>query len=442
MNKKLLIVSFLIGILIISCQKNVIDQLPTGNKSLKEKVIAFMDTKKNKVGEQAKATIEELKGDIDWSDFSTSSSPFFKRNQTVFKIKKENIAAKTSENTYTCLYVTQNSSGNIVNVNTLELTVPNTGTVNLNSLALNLVNNNLQTYTGTLTKRNLSGYYIYEIEIENGQAERFRFMKKRNAGGKGQATELTATCVDWYWQTYENGVLVSEVFLFQDCSMGVEEGGSGSGGGGGTNTYDTPCDKADSLEGDAGLKAYLSALHGVTDSSFEVGFVRGHSPLGFSTYQLIQGAVGNPSLPNLSFTEPIDGLYHSHFSGGFSIFSPGDIRTMYNIYSDQMASPGFTFAVTTQTGTYVLYVDNVQQFLQYGQAHLADEASFNDFQIGTYVTNGIYESGTQLGNEIGFLKMLRDENMGLKLIEGTGTNFENWNVRGLGPINFPLNTPC
>lgn len=398
MTKQLLIGGFVMALIAISCKKNVVNEQPLESGSLKEKVIAFMDAKKNKVGETAKATIEKLKASIDWSDFSVSTSPFFKNGQTTFKIKKENTTARVSEDTYTCLYVNQNNSGNVLFVSTLEITIPNGSSGNLNSLALNLVNNNMQAYTGTLTKRNLSGYYIYEIEINNGTAEAFRYMKKRNTGGRSEEVGRTATCVDWYWQTYENGVLVSEVFLFQDCSMGVEEGGSGSGGGGGTNTYDTPCDKADSLEGDAGLKAYLSALHGVTDSSYEVGFVRGHSPLGFSTYQLIQGAVGNPSLPNLSFSEPIDGLYHSHFSSGFSIFSPGDIRTMYNIYLDQMASPGFTFAVTTQTGTYVLYVDNVQQFLQYGQAHLADEASFNDFQIGTYVTNGIYESGTQLGS--------------------------------------------
>ncbi len=56
-----------------------------------------------------------------------------------------------------------------------------------------------------------------------------------------------------------------------------------------------------------------------------------------------------------------------------------------------MADSNFVFAIVTQTGTYVLQVSDVQTFLQYGQSHLEDEASFNSFQWTTYATNLISE---------------------------------------------------
>lgn len=46
-------------------------------------------------------------------------------------------------------------------------------------------------------------------------------------------------CVDWYWQTYVNGVLVYEEFLYQTCEC-LNSGGGGGGGGGTTST--TPTD--------------------------------------------------------------------------------------------------------------------------------------------------------------------------------------------------------
>jgi hypothetical protein len=43
-------------------------------------------------------------------------------------------------------------------------------------------------------------------------------------------------CIDWYWQTYVNGVLTSELYLETTCSCTPEgAGGGGGGGGGGVN---------------------------------------------------------------------------------------------------------------------------------------------------------------------------------------------------------------
>ena len=447
MSKRIIAGSFLLSILIISCQKNISEKLDNKSVILKDKVIAFIDAKKAKVGDAAKATIENLKTNIDWTDFSTSVSPAYNQKQTAFRIKKENTtASRVSTNTYTALYVTQNSSGNVVHVNTLEIDIPNNNNGNLNSLALNLVNNDLQGYTGALVKRNLSGYYIYEIDINNGTPSAYKYMKKRNPGGRGQLTGRTESCVDWYLQTYVNGILISEVFLFTDCGLYVEEGGGGGGGGNGNpppNASADPCAKADSLGNATVFKTLMAGLHTSTDSSFEFGyFLTPNPPFTSMGITPVQGANGNHFLPDFSLNNPIYGILHSHFAGGMSIFSPADLRALYMIYKEGNAAPGFTYAVTTQTGSYVLDVNDVQAFLLYGDAHLQDNASFNDFQWGTYASNYISESGSHDGNEAGFLRMIANGNMGLKLLSSDGNGFDDWKVKGLNTYGSSINLPC
>ncbi len=186
MSKKIIAGSLLLSILIISCQKNSSEKLNTKSATLKDKVIAFMDAKKTRVGDAAKVTIENLKNNIDWTDFSTSVSPVFKEKQTAFRIKKEsNSYSRVSTNTYTCLYVTQNANGRLVGTSTLEIDVTSGNNNKLNSLALGLVNNNLQGYNGALVKKNLSGYYIYEIDINNGTPSAYKYMKKETRVEEG-----------------------------------------------------------------------------------------------------------------------------------------------------------------------------------------------------------------------------------------------------------------
>lgn len=430
-------------LIIAGCQKEKKDSITpeSGSDSFKRKILTYIDGKKSKVSQDAKRRIETVKKNIDWQNFSTSVQPSTNYRQTTFKINGSKLYSKTETNTYTCLYVIQNAAGIIVNVTTLEISVPENNSSHLNALALDLVNNHLNYYTGKLTKRNLSGYYIFEMEIQNGEAEAFRYMKKKNTGGKFFKDALTENCVDWYWQTYVNGILVSEVFLFTDCGQEVEEGGSGNGGNGIPPADSTlnPCYHASKLEGDSAFNSQLSFLHTLTGLNYENGYVIGKDGAGQTVYQPIQGNVNQPSLPNLNFQFPVDGMMHSHFTGGFSIFSPADIRSLYNTFNDHMANPGFSFAVTTSTGTYVLQVTDVAAFLQYGSGHLADEPAFNEFQIDTYVTYGIYEMGGQASNETGFLNMIKSENMGLRLL--STSDFNNWDVKDI-QNNTPFIVNC
>jgi len=433
MIRKLILKLLLAGILITACRKNEIERSSAEKQSLKEKVMAFIDAKKEKAGEQAKATIDQLKESIDWNDFSTSYEPFFKHQQTAFTIKNESVSARTGEDTYTCLFVRQNSIGTVVNISTLEITIPDGNTGNLGSLALSLVNNDMQSYSGTMTRRNLYGYYIYQIEIENGTAEKFRRMKKGNTGGKGQLAELTETCVDWYWQTYENGILISEVFLFSDCSQGVEEGGSGNNGTGGNQSNSNPCNEVDSLAENGDFQARLDTLRQGWGNNFEIGYSYTGSPAtgyNFIKYQGLPGA--GVEVPT---NGPVRGIIHNHnISEPFSIFSPDDLRRMYQVFYNNQADTGFSFTLVTNNTSYVLKVDNLAAFMQFGQNNLLDNASFFWFSYSIYTGYDIKENNPAGSNELGFLRMLSGMNTGLKLFAGS-EDFETWDLKGVDPFN-------
>ena len=79
-----------------------------------------------------------------------------KKKVTVIKLKKEsNTSSKTAVETYTSLCVEQNSSGEILSINTLEIDVPNGSQQNLNELTFNLVSGETSGYSGAVVKRNV-----------------------------------------------------------------------------------------------------------------------------------------------------------------------------------------------------------------------------------------------------------------------------------------------
>jgi hypothetical protein len=257
---------------------------------------------------------------------------------------------------------------------------------------------------------------------------------------------------------YVGGVLVYEEYAYTTCEgpegeceykningtmQRVNCSGGGGSGGGGIDTIVNPCAHANSLENDSAFRSQMIFLKSVAMDpavNFENGYVKGRDANGNIVYQPIQGNPGQPYLPNLAFTTPVDGIMHTHFIGAFSIFSPGDLRSLYNTYSDGMANQGFTFAVTTPTGNYVLQVTNVAAFLQYGATHFEDATSFNVFQMGTYAQYGISEIGTQAGNEAGFLNMIKSQSMGLTLVSGSN-DFQTWDVKDI-QNNIPITVNC
>ncbi len=101
-------------------------------------------------------------------------------------------------------------------------------------------------FTGAIVKYSLDGSLIAATHYENGAVTdkqdklEVRPMSKNDDGGVSPNLAPincngTQVCTDWYWQTYVNGVLVYEEYLFSSCTC-EQPGGGGSSGGGGVNT--------------------------------------------------------------------------------------------------------------------------------------------------------------------------------------------------------------
>lgn len=61
--------------------------------------------------------------------------------------------------------------------------------------------------------------------------------KEKNKNDNTSNTAPEEICIDWYWQHYENGILIWEVYLFTECYEVGGGGGGGSGGGGGGGNH-------------------------------------------------------------------------------------------------------------------------------------------------------------------------------------------------------------
>lgn len=72
----------------------------------------------------------------------------------------------------------------------------------------------------------LTGRPLFESVFRNGNVIKHSVPAKKNKV-KDASNSANQECVDWYWQTYENGVLVNEQYLFSTCGPYVEEGSGG-----------------------------------------------------------------------------------------------------------------------------------------------------------------------------------------------------------------------
>lgn len=87
-----------------------------------------------------------------------------------------------------------------------------------------------------ITFLTITDNFLYEMEYKKGDMFKFSILYDKNAATR-HTKRTEDDCIDWYLQTYENGVLVSESYVFTTCGgLYVEEGsgGGGAGGGGGT----------------------------------------------------------------------------------------------------------------------------------------------------------------------------------------------------------------
>ncbi len=417
------LISLLLLIVIFgSCRKIDKSDLNSSSNPLKEKVLSYLNNKQKRVSDTYKKKIETIKGRITWSEHYETLRRGAKR--IFFTLQNETShSARIEDNVYSILCVEENTSGAIVQISTVDVVEPN-NTSNINQFIADLIDNNTTAYagySGSLSKKYISGRLIYGVDFSNGQVSAFKKLKRGNTGSRGMQTE---DCVDWYLQTFYDGVLVSEIFLYSECAEPYGGGGEEGGGGGGENNEpvanEDPCDKATRLDSNWNLRSRLFELDSVMNvQNQENMYVQGLDN-GVAAWQFISGIPDVHELPGFNPNPGVQlfSVMHSHFgTNSYSTFSASDLKFLYNLYKDSHAAPGFSFVITTPQGTYAIALEDSAAFMAFGDTHLDDQLAFLMFDGSTYSSYGMYEGMSALEGEIGLTKLFEGMNTGLKLLK-------------------------
>lgn len=136
------------------------------------------------------------------------------------------------------LVLKETAAGDIENGNFYYVLQP-AGSAGVN-ISPALFSNSIQkeTFSGAIIRYSPGGYLSESRHYNNGapEAKEDRLLQRTAKKGNGETQNLAPLdpgcsyiTIDWYWQTYQNGVLITEVYVFSTTEV-VCEGGGGGGG--------------------------------------------------------------------------------------------------------------------------------------------------------------------------------------------------------------------
>lgn len=183
----------------------------------------------------------------------------------------------------------------------------------------------------------------------------------------------------------------------------------------------------------------------VTDFSESGYMVKNGNPTSFDLINAVPGSVGEISIPISSILNPIDGVMHNHTTGLLSVFSPGDIQSIGQLYDSSKITSLLNFSMTAVTASqtaYVLTVANISQFQSFKDTYLSSSMGMDLFNSLYQTLYGITKTASSADNEANFLKLLKATNSGLQLTSVDFTTFSNWSIKTLNENGGVLEIPC
>lgn len=124
-----------------------------------------------------------------------------------------------------------------------------------------------------------------------------------------------------------------------------------------------------------------------------------------------------PFLPDYS------GFIHCHYSGLLSIFSPQDLRRLYHIVTDNIYSLNSSvfMGVVNSNGTaYIIQIDNVNEFVIFGNKELNKDADFASFETEKFNKKfNILNGNSESANEKNFIKMMSKLKIGINIYKAS-----------------------
>jgi hypothetical protein len=202
----------------------------------------------------------------------------------------------------------------------------------------------------------------------------------------------------------------------------------------------SPCELMGNRTSDQNFINKLTYLQSNTNQNREVGFYYSDTEAGTSFSGVLMGMYGVHALGFLSLSSPVDGIMHTHFTGGLSVFSPQDLVSLFQMYQNGLINNvnTFSFQIVTASGTrYSIAIENEELFLLFGSAFLTDVNILSVYFFGLNIT----PSSSNSDNELSLLNLLEDNNSGLTLMSAND-GFTEWKKLELGRNNTVRKTTC
>ncbi|MCR9181579.1 MAG: hypothetical protein NXH73_01520 [Flavobacteriaceae bacterium] len=189
-----------------------------------------------------------------------------------------------------------------------------------------------------------------------------------------------------------------------------------------------------------------------TEPRFEKGYI-----INGATYTPVQGIQNLPALQNISVSQgsTINGLIHNHFfineqgSNGkrlqsLSIFSDEDVYSLYKLAKNGHIADinGFTYVMVYKGDMYHLQIENLQDFIDFGDEFLLNNAGNGISRFLLDIMKNPKEGNVRhpLGNDVNrgnfakMLNMISSLNPGLSLYHSKVNN-PNWKKVIVGANN-------
>ncbi|WP_293308307.1 hypothetical protein [Pedobacter sp. UBA5917] len=132
--------------------------------------------------------------------------------------------------------LTINKEGMIVQGNIVQYFPTTKGIKKLQPVLFsNMVNEQPVETDGKFVYLGIFDEYLYEVQYKNGKQKSFAERRPYSSNINSSKIASRQKCIDWYLQTYENGVLVSEEYLYTTCGNSIDNEEVGPDGGGGGN---------------------------------------------------------------------------------------------------------------------------------------------------------------------------------------------------------------
>ncbi len=209
------------------------------------------------------------------------------------------------------------------------------------------------------------------------------------------------------------------------------------------------CELFNKLKNDQPFKDIIQILKSGVNLTYEQGVALTNQPNG--TYSAIVGVANPNEQYTVEFDVPngtvIDILTHNHYTGGLTIFSPADLKQIYDYISTADAAQWENYVSVVVTPNpqdpqnptvYAITITDRAQFIAYGNANFGTETKFDIFRGifslekgNRFITGcfGINENHTPSENEASFLKLL-GKTSGIK-VHKANADLSQWN-----PLKF------